>query len=41
VTSGCFQKLKSVLKGRRFQDIEDIKKKGNDSAENYSTTGVP
>jgi hypothetical protein len=36
-----FPKLKSALKGRRFQDIEDIgKKKCDDDIERYSTTGV-
>jgi transposase len=34
-----FPKIKSALKGRRFQDIEDIKKCDNDT-ESYSTTGV-
>jgi hypothetical protein len=40
VTSACFQK-KSALKGRRFQDIEDIQKKCDDGTEGGSTTGVP
>jgi len=31
--------MKSALEGRRFQDIEGIKK--NDGTESYSTTGVP
>jgi hypothetical protein len=40
MTSGCFQEqVNSALKGRRFQDIEDIKK--CDDTESYSTTGVP
>jgi len=35
-----FQKIKSALKGRRFQDTEDIKKCDH-GTESYSTTGVP
>jgi hypothetical protein len=34
-------KIKSALKGLRFQDLEDIQKKCDDSTESYSTTGVP
>jgi hypothetical protein len=36
-------KLKSVLKGRKFQDIEDIqkKKKSDYGSESCSTLGVP
>jgi hypothetical protein len=34
-----FPKTESALKGRRFQDIEDIKK--SDGTKSYSTTGVP
>jgi hypothetical protein len=33
------EKTKSALKGRRFQDTEDIKK--SDDTESYSTTGLP
>jgi hypothetical protein len=38
-----FLKIKSTLKGQRYQDIEDIqkKKKCDDGTESYSTTGVP
>jgi hypothetical protein len=39
-----FPKLKCILKGRRFQDTEDIPpppKKKCDGTESYSTTGVP
>jgi hypothetical protein len=37
-----FPKIKSTLKGQRFQDIEDIpKKKCDDSTDSYSITGVP
>jgi hypothetical protein len=36
-----FLKIKSLLKGRRFQDIEDIKKKSDNGTESYSTTGFP
>jgi hypothetical protein len=32
-----FPKMKSALKGRRFQDTEDIKKKCDDGTESYST----
>jgi histone-lysine N-methyltransferase SETMAR len=35
-----FPNIKSSLKGRRFQDTEDIKK-SDDSTKSYSTTGVP
>jgi hypothetical protein len=38
MTSGCFQK-QYALKGKGFQDSEDIKK--SDGTESYSTTGVP
>jgi hypothetical protein len=36
-------KIKSAFKGRRFQNIEDIKKEKRNvrMALNYSTTGVP
>jgi hypothetical protein len=37
--SGCFQKIKSPLKGRSFQDNEEIAKSDN-GTEIYSTTGV-
>jgi hypothetical protein len=30
-----FPKIKSVLKGRRFQDIEDVQKKSDDVTERY------
>jgi hypothetical protein len=38
--------MKFALKGRRFQDIEDIqkkkkKKKKKSDPESYSTTGIP
>jgi hypothetical protein len=36
-----FPKMKSTLKGRRFQDVEDTKKKCDDGTESLSTTGVP
>jgi hypothetical protein len=36
-----FAKIKSTLKGRRFQDIEDIQKRSDKGTEIYSTTGVP
>jgi hypothetical protein len=36
-----FPKIKSALKGRRFQDIEDILRKHNDGRASYCTTGVP
>jgi hypothetical protein len=36
-----FPKIKSALKGQRFQDIEDIKKNKYDVIESYSTTRVP
>jgi hypothetical protein len=35
-----FPKIKYALKGRRFQDIEDIKKCDN-GTESYYKTGVP
>jgi hypothetical protein len=35
-----FPEIKSALKGRRFQDNEDIEK-SDDATESYSTTGVP
>jgi hypothetical protein len=35
-----FPKIKSAIKGRKFQYIEDIKKIDDDT-ENYSRTGVP
>jgi hypothetical protein len=35
-----FTKMKSALKGRRFQGIENIQK-CNESTESYSTTVVP
>jgi hypothetical protein len=35
-----FSKIKSALKGRRFQDIEDIQK-CDDDTESYFTTGIP
>jgi hypothetical protein len=35
-----FPKIKSALKTRRFQDIEDTRK-CEDDTESYSTTGVP
>jgi hypothetical protein len=35
-----FPKIKSALKGRRFQDTADIKK-CDDGTESYSTTEVP
>jgi hypothetical protein len=35
-----FTKIKSTLKGLRFQDIEDINE-SDDGTESYSTTGVP
>jgi len=36
-----FPKMKFSLKGRRFQDNEDIQKKCANCTESYSTTGVP
>jgi len=33
--------IKSALKGRRFQDTEDIQKSCDDGTESYSITGVP
>jgi hypothetical protein len=36
-----FPKIKSVLKGQRFQDTEDIQRKCDDGTERYSTTGIP
>jgi hypothetical protein len=37
-----FLKIKSALKGQKFQDIENIqKKKCDDGTESYFTTGVP
>jgi hypothetical protein len=37
-----FPEIKSALKGRRFQNIEDIqKKKRDDGTESCSTTAVP
>jgi hypothetical protein len=36
-----FQKIKSALKGRRFQDIEDVQTKCDYSTESCSTVGVP
>jgi hypothetical protein len=38
MNSGCLQKIKSALKGRKFHDIEDIKRKCDDGTERYSTT---
>jgi hypothetical protein len=35
-----FPNLQSALKGRKFQDIEDIQKKYGDGTESFSTTGV-
>jgi hypothetical protein len=35
-----FAKIKSALKGKRFQDTENIKK-SDVHTESYSTTGVP
>jgi hypothetical protein len=32
--------IKSALKGRKFQDVEDTQK-SDDGTESYSTTGVP
>jgi hypothetical protein len=36
-----FPKIKSVLKGHRFQDTEDTIKKCDYGTESYYTTGVP
>jgi hypothetical protein len=38
-----FPEIKSALEGRKFQDIENIKKKKkcDDGTESYSTTGIP
>jgi hypothetical protein len=36
-----FPKIKPALKGRRFQDIEDIKGKCGDGTESCSTVGIP
>jgi hypothetical protein len=36
-----FPKIKSALKGQRFQDNEDIKKKCYDGSERHSRTGAP
>jgi hypothetical protein len=36
-----FPKIKSVLKGRRSQDIEGNQRKKCDGTESYSTTGFP
>jgi hypothetical protein len=35
-----FPKIRSALKGRRFQDNKDVQK-SDKSTESYSTTGVP
>jgi hypothetical protein len=35
-----FPKIKSALKGQRFQDLKTLKK-CNDGTESYSTAGVP
>jgi hypothetical protein len=36
-----FPEIKSALKGRKFQDTEDIQRKYYNSTESYSTTGIP
>jgi hypothetical protein len=36
-----FPKMKSALKGRRFQGNEDIQTKCDDGTESYSTTRIP
>jgi len=36
-----FQKIKSALKGRRFQDTEDLKKKSDEGTGSFSPAGVP
>jgi hypothetical protein len=36
-----FPKIKSALKGQRFQGIEGIQKKYEDDTESYSSVGVP
>jgi hypothetical protein len=36
-----FPKLKSALKGERFQGIEDIQKESDNFSEIHFTTGVP
>jgi hypothetical protein len=36
-----FIKIKSTLKGWRFQDVEDIQKESDSGTESCSTTGVP
>jgi len=41
MTSGYFQKIKSVLQWWTFRGIEGIRKKCNDGTESYSTTGFP
>jgi hypothetical protein len=40
-TFWLFPKIKFALKGRKFQDTEDIQKKFGDITESYSITGVP
>jgi hypothetical protein len=40
MTSGCLQKKKSALKGRRFLDNEGVQK-CDDGTESYSITGIP
>jgi hypothetical protein len=35
-----FSKIKSALKGRRFQETEDIQQKSDKGTERYSTTGI-
>jgi len=36
-----FQKIKKMLKGRHFDDIDDIRSKTNGSSEGHSTKSVP
>jgi hypothetical protein len=36
-----FPKIKSALKGQRFQDTEDTQKKCDNGIESYYTTGFP
>jgi len=42
-TSNFFliQKIKEILKGRHFDDIDDIRNKYNGSSEGHSTKPVP
>jgi hypothetical protein len=39
--SWLFPKIMSALKGRKFWDTENIKRKCENGTESYSTTGIP